>query len=162
MKPESSNLRNEKGRLTSPAQTSGAASHASVLASPLACEACMEVLHNLNNAFLGVLMNAQVLDCKLPSYSRSKRYIHEIERSAQRGNALVKRLLKHLTGECGVGKSSQASGLLTVPPVTEHVAVVASQGPTATEQNVIDRTQCSVANAAPVFEDRYADAHKGM
>jgi hypothetical protein len=57
---------------------------------------CAEVLHELNNALVSMLLNAQVLEWKLPSYSRMKRNLHEIERNAQRGGELVKRLLKRL------------------------------------------------------------------
>ena len=55
---------------------------------------CAELLHGLNNVLVGMLLNAQVLEWKLPSYSRLKRNLHEIERNAQRGGELVKRLLK--------------------------------------------------------------------
>ena len=48
------------------------------------CEACAELLHGLNNALSSVFLNAQVMAWKLPSYSRDKRYLHEIERNAQR------------------------------------------------------------------------------
>jgi hypothetical protein len=44
-----------------------------------------ELLHGLNNVFVTMLLNAQVLEWKLPSYSRLKRNLHEIERNAQRG-----------------------------------------------------------------------------
>src|SRR5271169_6919257 len=60
----------------------------------IGCEKCGELLHTLNNALASVLLNAQVMAWKLPSYSRGKRYLHEIERNAQRGGELVKRLLE--------------------------------------------------------------------
>jgi len=41
---------------------------------------CAELLHGLNNVLVGMLLNAQVLEWKLPSYSRLKRNLHEIER----------------------------------------------------------------------------------
>ena len=65
-----------------------------------ACDDCAEILHGLNNVLAGVLLNAQVMEWKLPSYSRSKRYLHEIERNAQRGGELVKRLLGRLEVAC--------------------------------------------------------------
>ena len=77
---------------------------------------CAELLHGLNNVLVGMLLNAQVLEWKLPSYSRLKRNLHEIERNAQRGGELVKRLLKRLSvpqqeqlmgGQC----SREAAGL---------------------------------------------------
>lgn len=58
---------------------------------------CAELLHGLNNVLVGTLLNAQVMEWKLPSYSRLKRNLHEIERNAQRGGELVKRLLKRLS-----------------------------------------------------------------
>ena len=64
--------------------------------SSVACDDCSEILHGLNNALASMLLNAQVMEWKLPSYSRSKRYLHEIERNAQRGGELVKRLLARL------------------------------------------------------------------
>lgn len=50
------------------------------------------ILHDLNNVFVSILLNAQVIEWKLPSYSRIKRNVHEVERSAQRGAVLVKRI----------------------------------------------------------------------
>jgi len=53
---------------------------------------CRDILHGLNNALVSILLNAQVIGWKLPSYSRLKRSVHEVERSAQRGGLLVQRL----------------------------------------------------------------------
>jgi len=55
-------------------------------------EPCCDILHGLNNALVSILLNAQVIEWKLPSYSRLKRNVHEVERSAQRGGLLVQRL----------------------------------------------------------------------
>src|SRR5215469_8589205 len=55
-----------------------------------------ELLHELNNVFVSVLLNTQVMEWKLPSYSRLKRNLHEVQRDTQRGAELVKRLLKRL------------------------------------------------------------------
>lgn len=52
-----------------------------------------DTLHELANAVTVLLVNTQVLEWKLPPYSRSKRPVREIERHAQRGGALLKRLL---------------------------------------------------------------------
>jgi signal transduction histidine kinase len=57
---------------------------------------CAELLHGLNNVLVSMLLSAQVMERKLPSYSRLKRNLHEIERSAQRGGELVRRLLTRL------------------------------------------------------------------
>lgn len=110
------------------------------------------MLHDLNNAFAVVLLNAQVMECKLPSYSRSKRYIHEIERGAQRGGALLKRLLAQVAGE--YERTIPASqGLMgtRVPEVSDGVAVVTSQEPTVTERMARPVPSSSGAMAAPVF-----------
>ena len=50
------------------------------------------LLHELNNVLVAILLNAQVVEWKLPSYSRLKRNVHEIERGAQRGAVIVSRL----------------------------------------------------------------------
>ena len=70
--------------------------HADLGGAKAACGDCAEILHGLNNVLAGMLLNAQVMEWKLPSYSRSKRYLHEIERNAQRGGEMVKRLLERL------------------------------------------------------------------
>src|SRR5450755_308938 len=65
-----------------------------------ACTDCGAILHGLNNVLAAMLLNAQVMEWKLPSYSRSRRYLHEIERNAQRGGELVKQLLQQLGTRC--------------------------------------------------------------
>ena len=57
---------------------------------------CADLVHELANTSTAVLMNVQVLEWKLPPYSRLKRPLREIERNAQRGRELVKRLLSRL------------------------------------------------------------------
>ena len=81
------------------------------------CEKCGELLHTLNNALASVLLNAQVMAWKLPSYSRGKRYLHEIERNAQRGGELVRRLLDRSQANC-------QAGLCTTHPGAEAALVV--------------------------------------
>ena len=82
------------------------------------CEGYAEILHGLNNVLASVLLNAQVMEWKLPSYSRSRRYLHEIERIAQRGGELVKRLLGQLEAECPIasweGRTSDEARSLDV------------------------------------------------
>ena len=62
----------------------------------LQCRDCDAVLHELSNVMTGVLLNAQVLEWKLPPYSHLKRSVHELERNAQRGSELLKRLQRRL------------------------------------------------------------------
>lgn len=150
---ESSNLQTEIGPLTSvEGMDAEGVQEQQMQPLPFTRAACIEVLHDLNNAFAGVLLNAQVLDCKLPSYSRSKRYIHEIERGALRGNVLVKRLLGHLAGGCD--RSTLAGpelGSVRIPPVAGSMAVVANQGPTVAAEGVMAVIPSSATPAAPVF-----------
>src|SRR5689334_9845329 len=56
------------------------------------CGDCAEMLHELANLMTGVVVNAQVLGWKLPPYSHLKRPVREVERNAQRGGELLKRL----------------------------------------------------------------------
>jgi hypothetical protein len=81
-------------------------------------EGWAEILHGLNNVLASMLLNAQVMEWKLPSYSRSRRYLHEIERIAQRGGELVKRLLGQLEAECPIasweGRTSDEARSLDV------------------------------------------------
>lgn len=74
------------------------------------CADCAEILHGLNNALASMLLNAQVMEWKLPSYSRSRRYLHEIERNAQRGGELVKRMLGRLEARCPAAMSECQAG----------------------------------------------------
>lgn len=91
------------------------------------CADCGELLHVLNNALASVLLNAQVMAWKLPSYSRGKRYLHEIERNAQRAGELVKRLLERSQNCCQIGhrperrdaEDPSGGGLERVAPACE-------------------------------------------
>ena len=128
--------------------------------SPLAADCAVEILHDLGNAFASVLLNAQVLDGKMPSYSRAKRYVHEIERSAQRGGALLKRLMERFPAEAG-GAAESEFGFGEVPPVVERKAVVANQGPNAAAEGALDFASSAAAHAAPAFASRLG-AHRGV
>jgi hypothetical protein len=57
---------------------------------------CADLVHELANTTTAVLMSAQVLGWKLPPYSHLKRPLREIERNAQRGGELMRRLLSRL------------------------------------------------------------------
>ncbi len=76
---------------------------------------CVDLIHELANTTTAVLVNVQVLGWKLPAYSRLKRPLHEIERNAQRGGELMKRLLSQLSADGSDPASGrQISGLHTV------------------------------------------------
>jgi hypothetical protein len=72
--------------------------------SRFAADECDDLLHQLSNVLTSVIMNAQMLEWKLPAYSHLKRPLHELERNAQRGGELVKQLRQRV----GEGKSDQA------------------------------------------------------
>jgi hypothetical protein len=149
MKPlQSSNQQVEFSGVASFGQSGGECAQRLAQPSPLTSEYCLELLRDLNNTFAAVLMNAQVLDGKLPSYSRSKRYIHEIERSAQRGGAKLKGLLGQLSAE-GTHRGDRESEVEKVPPVRERTAVVANQGPTAAVISALDLAPSAAAHVAP-------------
>jgi hypothetical protein len=54
-----------------------------------------EIVHGLNNVLVSILLNAQFMEWKLPSYSLMRRNTHEIQRSAKRAGVLLKRLVGH-------------------------------------------------------------------
>lgn len=55
-------------------------------------EELLGLLHDLNNVLVCVLLNAQIMALRLPSYSVLKRNVYEVERSAQQGGLFVRRL----------------------------------------------------------------------
>jgi hypothetical protein len=63
-------------------------------ASRFSCDERSDLLHQLANILTSVIMNAQMLEWKLPAYSHLKRPLRELERSAQRGGELVKQLMR--------------------------------------------------------------------
>lgn len=67
--------------------------------SSLRCRDCMDLVHELSNVMTGVVVKAQLLDWRLPPYSRLKRPVHEMERNAQRAHELLKSLLRRLGGD---------------------------------------------------------------
>jgi len=80
--------------------------------SQLHCSSCAGLLHELANTLAAVLLNAQLLEWKLPPYSRLRRPVLKVERDAQRGGELLKRLRQKFgetafepgtTGETGYG-----------------------------------------------------------
>ena len=73
-------------------------------------EGCAATLHGLNNALLTILLNSQLIDWKLPTYSKIRRSVHEIERSAQRAGMLVKRLLVANAGHSSSDASANGRG----------------------------------------------------
>jgi len=94
------------------------------------CSGCADTVHELANTMTAVLINAQVLEWKLPPYSRMKRPVREIERHAQRGGALLRRLLRHFEADPAEEANQQLCG--RVPCLHGTMAAVTAQGPNAT------------------------------
>ncbi len=94
---------------------------------PSGAQACLELLEGVNDALAGVITSAQAMEWKLPSYSRSRRYVHEIERNALRGGELVKRLLKLLNAPGPAGDSQGLATNHTKVPPPEVLVLTASQ-----------------------------------
>ena len=109
------------------------------------CRGCVNTLHELANTIGAVLINAQVMEWKLPPYSRLRRPIREIERHAQRSGALLKRLLLQFEGE------EEASQDLCgqVPSLRETMAAVTAQGPEATANGPVKLPSMAPLPMAP-------------
>lgn len=91
----------------------------------LQCSDCGEILHELSNVVTGVLLNAQVLEWKLPPYSHLKRSVRELERNAQRGSELLKRLQRRLenAGVHRYGPSEAEPALAVKQPTPARLEV---------------------------------------
>lgn len=113
------------------------------------CGDCAEILDGLNNVLAGVLLNAQMLEWKLPSYSRSKRYLHEIERNAQRGGELVKRLSERVPAGCSA-KASSKRGYAGAPTLASGNPAMVSRESGAAVQTAVSPSGRTPGNAPVV------------
>jgi len=100
------------------------------------CSGCADVVHELANAMTAVLINAQVLEWKLPPYSRMKRPVREIERHAQRGGALLKSLLRHFEPDPAQEEQGDDRSV-QVPGLRGAMATVLAQGLEATAEGPV-------------------------
>lgn len=98
------------------------------------CSACADAVHELANTLTAVLINAQVLEWKVPPYSRMKRPVREIERHAQRGSALLKRLRRQC--EAKQEATQELCGQVVCPHGTR--AAPTAQGPNATAKGPVN------------------------
>jgi hypothetical protein len=114
-----------------------------------------DLVHELANTTTAVLMNAQVLGWKLPSYRRLKRPLREIERNAQRGGELIKRLLSQLATE----RSEQAieDGLGEQGPGLGLANTVTAQEPGVDSGRAVNLPPRMNAHPAPVFSSATED-----
>src|SRR5271157_290020 len=111
------------------------------------CSGCAETVHELANTMTAVLINAQVLEWKLPPYSRMKRPVREIERHAQRGGALLKRLLRHF--EAGPEEEANQQLCGQVPCWHGTMAAGTAQGPNATAAGPVKLPPLTKSASAP-------------
>jgi hypothetical protein len=110
---------------------------------------CADLLHELANTTTAVLMNAQVLGWKLPPYSRLKRPLREIERNAQRGGELMRRLLSRLATDA-TSQGSEAS-LCRQSPRLGLTNTVTAQEPGVDSGSAVNLPARTNFHPAPVF-----------
>jgi hypothetical protein len=108
---------------------------------------CAGILHDLEHVIAGMLINAQVMEWKLPPYSHAKRYVREIERSAQRGAELVKQVVRKL--ETAGNDEEQLCG--EVPGFPGTMAAVTAQEPNVGDIPMAALPLACSTHAAPDF-----------
>jgi hypothetical protein len=138
---------NEIERLSSSDEAREAHATGSAYASRSTPVGCSDLLDELATVLSGMVTNAQALQWKLPAYSHSRRYVREIERSAQRGGSLVKQLVRHLEdpGEKEVEFCGEA------PSLAGAAVAVTAQEPNANRDLVANQPRTLLAHAAPAF-----------
>lgn len=117
--------------------------------SQLRCSNCANLVHELSNTMTAVLMNAQLLEWRLPPYSRLKRPVLEVERNAQRGGELLKRLSRQLEG------TYQPRSAAELGWSDEVLTAVTAQEPTAAA--TANWQQRFSTAAAPVSSTEHAE-----
>jgi len=104
---------------------------------------CANAMHELANSVTALLLNTQVLEWKLPPYSRLKGLVREIERHAQRSGTLLKCLL----GRCETDPFQHQGGKLS----PSHGATLAreAQGPAARHAGPVKLPPVAPSPAVP-------------
>ncbi len=121
--------------------------------------ACADIVHELSTVLGGMLVNAQVMQWKLPAYSHSKRYVREIERGAQRGASLVKQLLQHLGAP--VQDEDELCG--QAPSLAGTFLAVTAQEPNGERDTLANQPRSPSAHAAPdFFPARLRRSHRAL
>lgn len=123
-------------------------SDAAIAADP-DCRQCRELLHKLSNVLTATLLNAQMLSWKVPPYSRMKRTVREMERNAQLGVELMRRL-QQLTGEGG----NIAFCGNEITDSKEQGAAVTAKEPARAETAEENSSGHSSTGPAPLFPSR--------
>jgi len=133
--------------------------------SPIQVTGCPELLHELSNLMTSVLLNAQLLEWKLPPYSHLKRPVREVARNAQRATELMKRLQRRLADG---GSTAQADhqpqgatgnlGMASPWPGGESANTTALPIERSSPQSAIDLTTACDSGTSDTFpkrDDRY-------
>jgi hypothetical protein len=119
-----------------PGNGNGEESGARFSRSSHAGQAFTDTLHELANAMTAVLVNAQVLEWKLPPYSRLKRPVREVERHAQRGGELLKRLLHQFEAPEEESLEIRQQVPALHEPMLDKTAAVTDPGPDTTAEEL--------------------------
>jgi hypothetical protein len=105
---------------------------------------CADTMHELANSVTALLINTQVLEWKLPPYSRLKRQVREIERHAQRSGTLLKGLLGRLE------KNEAEQEFCGRAPFLHGTTTAATaRGPGATDQKAVKLPSQEPSPSAP-------------
>lgn len=89
---------------------------------------CADMLHQLANTVNAVLLHIQVMEWKLPPYSRLKRPVREVGRHAQRSAGLLERLLRQFETR----EETIEELRFELPSLHGTMSAVTVQGPEAT------------------------------
>lgn len=115
----------------------------------LQCSDCEELLHELSNILAGVLINVQLLEWKLPPYSYLKRPVRAVERNAQRGSELLKRLMRRFAdGELektGADLTRERAKTVSACAPEESAAAQINDEPMATQAGEGDNPEPTAA-----------------
>lgn len=142
-------LRGNASEAMAPGKGEAEESGARAPLSSVAGSGCADTLHELANSVTAILINAQVLDWKLPPYSRLKRAVRELERNAQRCKALMKRLLCQIDAAEGAHRGPLRDLPSLHGPMLEALAVATSSRPDATAQGFANRRPMAPLPPAP-------------
>ncbi len=116
---------------------------------PLPCSGCADLLHELSNSLTMVLVNAQLLEWKLPPYSHLRRSLRQVERNAQRATELLNRLKQRAGRDFVELEPSYRNTELAVP-----LAAVTAQEPGEGADGAENLLPAAPISPAPGFFSR--------
>jgi hypothetical protein len=127
--------------------------------SQLPADSCPDLLHQLSNLLTGVLLNAQLLEWKLPPYSHLKRPVREVARNAQRGSELLKRLVLHCAARRPESQACTDGGTAALrqackPPRTTAAADILACGLPQVSGDLTTQCDSRTSRVFPKRDDR--------